>query len=431
MLSGVPLTVTQVPVTGGTELVIAGTAGNDHIRITQSEAGITVRNTGGWTTTVSGSFTSIVVHGKGGADKITIDPSVTEDAVVYGGSGADTLVAGSGNDSIYGGGGSNSLVGGSGNDTLVSVSDDQDTLTGGSGFNSFWANSSDTVTGVSSAERSARAVHTVGTMMTLTGSGGSTSTVQESATSATPPVNPTTTDPSIGYSDFSSDPLFAPGGPTADDVQQGDVGDCYFLATLSSIAKVDPQRIEQSIVRLSDGTYLVQFDQGNTPQYVHIDGELPTWTSGGGLAYANLGQDSSTWVALIEKAFTIFRNGAGTYDSISRGWMDEVYSDFGSTSQSNFSAASSSQLMSMLQSDLAAGESVTYGVFTAPSGVPVVSDHAYMVDRVNLDTNGNVVSVRLRNPWGTGGNDGSTTGYVTLTPAQAYAAFGGMVAAQV
>jgi len=49
---------------------------------------------------------------------------------------------------------------------------------------------------------------------------------------------------------------------------------------------------------------------------------------------------------------------------------------------------------------------------------------------VNVDAQGQPVSVTLRNPWGTdggGSNDGANDGYVTLTGAQLYAVFWAVV----
>ena len=73
------------------------------------------------------------------------------------------------------------------------------------------------------------------------------------------PVDPKVTSGATGYKNFASPahPLFGDGGPIADDVAQGDVGDCFFLATLASVAKVDPNLIRQSVVDLGDGTYAV------------------------------------------------------------------------------------------------------------------------------------------------------------------------------
>ena len=47
------------------------------------------------------------------------------------------------------------------------------------------------------------------------------------------------------------------------------------------------------------------------------------------------------------------------------------------------------------------------------------------------DASGNVISITLRNPWGVdgAGNDGNNDGYVTITPAQAFAGYLGVTVA--
>jgi len=151
------------------------------------------------------------------------------------------------------------------------------------------------------------------------------------------------------------------------------------------------------------------------------------------LAYANTGSQGSLWVAIMEKAYAFFRTGAGTYASIEAGWMSEVYSALGKTSTSYFSVASGTELLNTMKAALEQGKSVTLGVKTPTDGAPLIGDHAYMVDHVNVDNTGNAVSVTLRNPWGIdgAGNDGLNDGYVTVTAAQAKNAFLGMMIAAV
>src|SRR5205085_4339148 len=102
-----------------------------------------------------------------------------------------------------------------------------------------------------------------------------------------------------------SHPLFASDGPKEDDIRQGKVGDCYFLSVLSSVAKIDPWRVRQSVLDLGDGTYAVQFNRDGRKVFIRVDADLPTWADGS-LAYAHLGSQGSLWVAILEKAFVSF-----------------------------------------------------------------------------------------------------------------------------
>jgi hypothetical protein len=228
------------------------------------------------------------------------------------------------------------------------------------------------------------------------------------------------------YANFSTRPLFADAGPTADDVRQGYLGDCYYLATLGSVAAVKPAKIEQSVVELGDGTYAVQFKRNGHDIFVRVDGDLPT-SANGQLAYAGLGADDSVWVAIMEKAFAYIRTTVASYSAIEAGWMTETTKLLGLSSTSNYTMASASALMSKITQQLASGRAVTYA--TKPSVADIlVGSHAYQVVSVTAMT------VRLRNPWGTDGysvKDTDNDGYVTLTAAQAFTALAGMTAAVV
>ncbi|HVT88351.1 MAG TPA: C2 family cysteine protease [Tepidisphaeraceae bacterium] len=414
LMAAVPLNVVSL----GTQLKIIGTAGNDQISIKYSGSNLLITNTGGWSTTVAGTFKTIVVDGGAGNDAIGLDATITQNAVLYGSAGNDTLVGGSGNDRIYGGDGTDSSNGGAGNDVIVSIGGTGlDKCIGGAGTDSFWADTTDTITDAVAAETAVGAVHRVNNFMFNVSKELLGQSIGDSKTTSS----------SYVYHRFANNPLFSDAGPSPDDVHQGAVGDCYFLSVLSSVAKTDPQLIRQSVVDLGDGTYAVQFTQGTTKTFVRVDADLPAY-SWGGLAYAGVGAQSSMWVAIMEKAFTVFRYSAGTYASISSGWMSEVYADLGKTSFNAYTSTSAAWLMQTVQTALAGGKSVTFAVSKAPSGAPLIGSHAYMVQSVVFDSKGKVSGLRLRNPWGIdgAGNDGLNDGYVTITAAQAQAALLGL-----
>jgi hypothetical protein len=240
-------------------------------------------------------------------------------------------------------------------------------------------------------------------------------------------VNPAVTSKSITYADFSSDPLFAPAGPTMSDINQGELGDCYLLATLSSVVKTDPSLITHDVVANTDGTYTVNFAGAHGA--VTVNAQLPV-LSDGQLAYAQLGQQDSIWVAIVEKAYAEYANPkANSYASINGGWMSQVFSALGLQSESIYSDSGATALLTMLQSDLSAGDFATFGtVAKLPTSSPLVADHAYEVNSVTDNASGVPVSVTFRNPWGDAVAD---DGLVTVTAAQAFAAFGGVVIAEV
>lgn len=75
-------------------------------------------------TFIASTVQKISIAGLGGADKITVQSSITIRAIINGGGGsgvdgADTIVGGSGDDTITGGLGNDSIDGGGGNNELI------------------------------------------------------------------------------------------------------------------------------------------------------------------------------------------------------------------------------------------------------------------------------------------------------------------------
>ncbi len=447
-----PYSIITVPYEGGVQLRVTGTSSNDVINVAQNAAGaLVVTNGAAYLQSFAGPFKSLAVDGGAGDDTIKIDASVKIETFLYGGAGNDKLYGGGGNNHLYGGLGTNYLQAGGGNDVLVAVGGTKDTLVGGVGRDSFWVqtSSNDVLTNVRPDELATGNVHRIGTFSGVQQAAASSTTkkvnkaaVKKASAKAAAPVStdllgqtllePSIGSPATGYQNFSSHPLFSDAGPSADDVGQGGVGDCYFLSVLASVARTDPWRIRQSVVDLGDGTYAVQFQKNGTSVYVRVDGNLPV-ASWGGLAYTDFGAQGSLWVALIEKAWTFARSGSGSYKSIDGGWMDESYTALGSSSQSTYSAPSGAQLLTLIKGQLDAGKSVTYAAGKPAAGAPLIGSHAYTVISVGLSATGAPASLVLRNPWGIdgAGNDGKDDGYVTLTAAQALTSMLGFVSAYV
>jgi hypothetical protein len=237
-------------------------------------------------------------------------------------------------------------------------------------------------------------------------------------------VDPKVTKKSITYQSFASDPLFASDGPTISDVNQGELGDCYLLSTLSSVVKTDPRLIEKDIVSDGAGIYTVTFG-GAQPKKINVNADLPVQPDGQ-LAYAQLGDQNSLWVALMEKAYVQYTNPrTDAYASINGGWMTSAFTALGLKSSSIFSAANAGILLKAIQKDLKAGDFVTFGTDNKLSkNSPLIADHAYEVDAVNTNSAGVPVSVTLRNPWGDAVAD---DGLITITATQLYSAFSGAV----
>jgi len=221
--------------------------------------------------------------------------------------------------------------------------------------------------------------------------------------------HPSLTSSSISYR-YAVGTLFN-GSPLLADSRQGTLGDCYFLASLVSIAQINPTAIENMFTDNGDGTYTVRFFAGSlgmfwkdslisggfvsgngVADYVTVDRNLPS-LSNGSLAYSGYGRSalsSSTplWLALAEKAYAQWnetgragRNGTNSYAGIEGGWMSDVNAQvlgFNST----IYAVNSNSKKAMIGA-LDAGQAVTMGTNPNASTGGLVGSHAYVVTGYN------------------------------------------------
>jgi hypothetical protein len=202
---------------------------------------------------------------------------------------------------------------------------------------------------------------------------------------------------SYGYQYFSQ-PLYA-NGINSNDVSQGQVGDCYFLATLAAIANEQPQYIQDMFTDNGDNTFTVRFFKNGVAEYVTVDRFLPkaSW----GAAYANA--STELWVALAEKAYAQLseskwsRSSTSTnaYDSISGGWMSNVIPQvtaLGAVSKS-IGSTTKAQLIALSNSNTLLTAGFVYGTIAADG---IVNGHAYTITGYDVATD----KFFLRNPWG-------------------------------
>ncbi len=379
---GATVTEQVVQQTDGQQLVVLGTDGADSITVSQTDTGLTVTTSLG-TSTIQGTFASVVIYGFGGDDTINLAYSVTAKGTVYCGNGTDTIYDPSQ--------GTGAVYGGTGNDTFVSIGGGAHSVIGGSGFDSFWADTSDTLTNVSAAETVAGNVHIVNQFYVPTTNGSGPVPLACNGQNLADPLT------SYAYSNMSSQPLFV-GGPQYNDIQQGNLGDCYFMASLASMAAQNPNIVNQLVTSLGDGTYAVRFYRNNQAVYVRVDGDLPVY-SGTSLAYARPAADGAIWAPLVEKAYAEFRCADNNYNSLNGGWMDAVYADItnqGGIDEST-SGTSAASLASFISSELAGGHVLTAGTNSTSMG-PFVGGHAYMVK--SIATISGTTYVTVYNPWG-------------------------------
>jgi hypothetical protein len=219
-----------------------------------------------------------------------------------------------------------------------------------------------------------------------------------------------------GWQDFSANPLFAAGGPSPDDIVQGGIGDCYFLSTLSDIARNDPGLIQQDVTQLNNGTYQVKFERNGQDVIENVDASFAV-DSTGKPVFAGLGTGGSIWVAVMEKAFCFFRHPdqPASYSQIDFGSGAEVFADFGGSNLASLFAyqfKTGSQLVTEINNELAAGDVIDFA--SSQQATALVPSHVYSVVQVNADG-----SLMLRNPWGFNQATPGDGGYINLTGDQA------------
>lgn len=111
------------------------------------------------------------------------------------------------------------------------------------------------------------------------------------------------------------------GKPKATDVHQGELGDCWLMAPLASIANARPWEIQKLIQDNLDGTYTVHFaggDQTVSAEYatnLDIDyGGGRRETEAGYLNFAYGTQSGAQWPMIIEKAYAQMLEGYEALD---------------------------------------------------------------------------------------------------------------------
>ncbi|HEX8911068.1 MAG TPA: C2 family cysteine protease, partial [Humisphaera sp.] len=330
-----------------------------------------------------------------------------------GGGGTDTLDGGAGNDTLAAGGGAgkDSLVGGDGDDTLTAIGGGADSVLGGAGNDLFWVDALDT-TDATAAETSA------GRVIKVASYANGASFEPNGQDLADPSLSGLSDRKAVYGRTFSDVPLFAAGGPKLDDVDQNNLGTCWFMAAIGGIAKAKPDLIRTSVTELGDGTYAVRLFSGSTAKFYRVDGQLPVRTDNPNMAAFAAPRNGAMWSPILEKAMALHRTAGGTYKAAESGEGTEAFAMFNKPRDYwGTYWHSEDSMATKMRSVLAAGGAVTVGSDPGFLVTSVESSHAYTVVSVSSD----LKSITLRNPWardGAGSTDGNDDGYVTMSMTQ-------------
>ena len=139
------------------------------------------------------------------------------------------------------------------------------------------------------------------------------------------------------YDTGTAGALYGSSGPSHADEEQGNLGDCYLISSLGSIADSSQAAIKNMIIDNGDGTWTVRFYSNGTADYVTVNSQLPV-DSKGNLIFDGYGTSPTSksnvlWLELLEKAYAQWNEtgkagrspSANSYASIAGGWMGDVY----------------------------------------------------------------------------------------------------------
>ena len=201
------------------------------------------------------------------------------------------------------------------------------------------------------------------------------------------------------------------GGIEPNDIKQGELGDCYFLSTLSSLAEW-PNRIKQVFATKEAntcGAYCIRIcDMGEWKKII-IDDYFPCDKFTRKPIFTK-GNENELWVLILEK---VWAKVYGSYDAIEAGLTRECLHDF-TGAPTKFYLTDRREEWDLIWRKLLKGEAKQYamtcgaGDFFTQSNVNminskgIVSSHAYsLLAAYELDHQGQKVRlVKLRNPWG-------------------------------
>jgi hypothetical protein len=247
----------------------------------------------------------------------------------------------------------------------------------------------------------------------------------------------------VGVYAQSSGTLFNQGGPLSTDINQGQLGDCYFAATLVSVAAVKPSAITNEFVDngVSNGTHTwgVRFmDANGNANWVTVNDMLPVSASGSTSLVFGGGDpthylNGDIWFPLLEKAYVEANTlkilprgttvGVNAYWAIEGGWGDPISQLLGGTVTDytydpnvtlgnnsyislsyvdRSSTAALQNLQSTLLGDLNQGKVIWIGSDVKTNdtynNTLLTSGHAFCAIHANSDPTSTLVNVW--NPWG-------------------------------
>ncbi|KAG0278841.1 hypothetical protein BGZ95_002990 [Linnemannia exigua] len=206
--------------------------------------------------------------------------------------------------------------------------------------------------------------------------------------------------------DLFRNPIFFLNGASPDDIQQGSVGDCWFVASLAVISNI-PGLLEQLCVKRNEqvGVYgFIFFKDGDWVSTVVDDQILYKINSLSGrreLYFSSCHDERESWLPLMEKAYAKIH---GDYESLDGGYTAEGIEDLtGGTASMMFTSDILDkdrfweEEMKEVNKNTLMGCCIQFEE-ESPEKNGIQSGHAYSV--LNVAEYEGERLVHVRNPWG-------------------------------
>lgn len=222
------------------------------------------------------------------------------------------------------------------------------------------------------------------------------------------------------------------GTPNYTQVDQGVLGDCYFLSAMTSITTKQPSKIIDMFIDNGDNTWTVEFFNKHKPYYVTIDKKLPVDAqdefvfTGDDERYDN--PHNVLWPALAEKAYAQFAEfgfldtdgpKTNSYAALDEGYPNLAMGNILGTKvpgMAKIAPKAATAMVSAFNSE----HPVVLVTLDSPPSSQIVPDHVYTMLGYNTTTQ----KFELFNPWGIVNNSSGKPGLLHLTFAEITANFG-------
>lgn len=197
----------------------------------------------------------------------------------------------------------------------------------------------------------------------------------------------------LAWGEVPNGSLWGDGQISSDDLNQGALGDCWWLAGIGAIADQDPGVIKDMINENGNGTYTVTFGDGSQ---VTVTPDLVV-NSNNSAAFSDPGSEGVLWPAILEKAYAMKEGG---YGEIEGGWPKDAMETVTGEDAGEIPMwmVNEDTLSSMMEE----GSALTVTTpgdkkdshYELESGDELAGNHAYVVKEIKDG------KVTLYNPWG-------------------------------